>query len=108
MFVGLGIFENDFLIHSQNSEPLKDWLIYRDNSKSIFKDFAHSPSKFHASLNAVKNQFSNKQIIALYELHTFSSFHSEFIKEYNGCMDSADIKVVYYDINFTKRSKTIM
>ena len=107
----LGIFENDFFnsISEFKGASKRLELIYRDNYKSIFKDFAHSPSKLHASLNAVKNQFSNKQIIALYELHTFSSFHSEFIKEYNGCMDSADIKVVYYDIEvLQKRSKTII
>lgn len=105
----LGIFENDFFnsISEFKGASKRLELIYRDNSKSIFKDFAHSPSKLRASLNAVKNQFSNKQIIAIYELHTFSSFHTEFIKEYNGCMDGADIKVVYYDFEvLQKRSKT--
>ena len=32
-------------------------------------------------------------------------FIPEFIKEYNGCMDSADIKVVYYDIEVLQKDQ---
>ena len=43
----LGIFENDFFnsISEFKGASKRLELIYRDNSKSIFKDFAHSPSK---------------------------------------------------------------
>jgi len=44
-----------------------------------------------------KNQFVNKELVAVMELHTFSSLNANFLREYNGTMDLADIPVVYYN-----------
>ena len=30
------------------------------------------------------------------ELHTFSSLNSEFLQQYNGCMDESDIAIVFF------------
>lgn len=62
----------------------------------IFKDFAHSPSKVMATTQAVKDQYPDKKMIACLELHTYSSLNPEFLKEYNGAMDAADLGCVYY------------
>jgi len=62
----------------------------------IFKDFAHSPSKLMATIDAVKEQFPGKKLVACMELHTFSSLSLEFLKHYKGCMDAADRAVLYY------------
>ena len=35
-------------------------------------------------------------MIAFLELHTYSSFNPEFLKEYKGALDAADIPVVFY------------
>jgi len=61
-----------------------------------YKDFAHSPSKVAATTKAVKEQYPNRKLIAFLELHTYSSFNSEFIKEYKGALDAADSAVVFY------------
>ena len=61
-----------------------------------YKDFAHSPSKVAATTRAVKEQYPNKTLIACLELHTYSSFDPEFLKEYRGALDSADVAVVFY------------
>jgi len=62
----------------------------------IFKDFAHSPSKVEATTQAVKAQYPDKKLIACLELHTYSSLNAEFLKEYKGALDSADLACVYY------------
>ena len=72
-------------------------LIGQASSTSVYKDFAHSPSKLKATTAAVKNQFENRKLVACMELHTFSSLNQTFLREYNGSMDSADISVVYFD-----------
>ena len=62
----------------------------------IYRDFAHAPSKLKATLEAVRNQYPDKIIVALFELHTYSSLSAAFLKEYDGAMKDADKAVVYY------------
>ncbi|HEX7367184.1 MAG TPA: Mur ligase family protein, partial [Pelobium sp.] len=53
-------------------------------NKIVFKDFAHSPSKLKATVEACKEQFPNRLLIACIELHTFSSLNEHFLTEYEG------------------------
>ena len=101
----MGVFDDEFFaaIASFKGASKRLETIYRDNNKIIIKDFAHSPSKLKATIDAVKNQFSNKNIIAVYELHTYSSFNQKFIKEYFNSMSSADMKLIYYDDEVLKK-----
>lgn len=71
-------------------------LLGKNSSSEIFKDFAHSPSKLKATISAVKEQFPNRKLVAVMELHTYSSLNKNFLEEYNGCMNQADIKAVYF------------
>ena len=72
-------------------------ILAENNSTKIFKDFAHSPSKLMATVNAVKNQYPQKQLCAVMELHTFSSLNAEFLDEYKDSMNKADIAIVYFN-----------
>lgn len=77
-----------------------------ENSKTvIYKDFAHAPSKVRATLDAVKEQYSNKTIVACLELHTYSSLNATFIKEYRDSLKAADTAVVYYTPEAVKIKK---
>jgi UDP-N-acetylmuramate: L-alanyl-gamma-D-glutamyl-meso-diaminopimelate ligase len=67
------------------------------NQTNVYKDFAHSPSKLKATIQAVKNQFTDRKLVAMMELHTFSSLNKAFLKEYEHSMASADVKIVYID-----------
>ncbi len=71
--------------------------IAEDSDTIIFRDFAHSPSKLTATIEAVKNQFSDRDLVACIELHTFSSVNKNFIKEYKNSMQHADLKIVFID-----------
>lgn len=71
-------------------------LIASDDGYHIYRDFAHAPSKVKASIDAVKQQFPDRKLIAVLELHTFSSLNKDFMKEYKGSMDVADEAIVFY------------
>lgn len=63
---------------------------------NAYRDFAHAPSKLKATIQAVKEQFPGRQLVACFELHTFSSLNKDFLDQYANCMDAADIAVVYF------------
>ena len=65
--------------------------------KAVFKDFAHSPSKLKATVDAVREQFPGRRLTACMELHTFSSLSEEFLDQYAGSLDTADTAIVFYD-----------
>jgi len=71
-------------------------IIKKTASNIAFKDFAHSPSKVKATMEAVKEQYANKHVLACFELHTYSSLNADFLKEYHGALDAADEAVVFY------------
>jgi len=71
-------------------------LLSKKNSCNIYRDFAHAPSKVKATIEAVKQQFPERKLIAVLELHTYSSLNENFMKEYNGAMNDADEAVVFY------------
>lgn len=62
----------------------------------VFRDFAHAPSKVKASIEAVKQQFPERKLVAVLELHTYSSLNEAFMTEYKGAFDKADAGVVFY------------
>ncbi len=66
------------------------------SSFTMFKDFAHSPSKLKATTKAVKEQFEKRHVVACMELHTFSSLKKEFLSHYKNAMQSADEAIVYF------------
>lgn len=72
-------------------------LLGKNDDTIIFKDFAHSPSKLEATIHAVKNQFPDKQLVAVIELHSFSSLNKDFLNEYSGTMNNADEPIVFID-----------
>lgn len=76
--------------------------IAESNSKVAYKDFAHSPSKVSATTKAVKAQYPDRKLVACLELHTYSSLNAEFLKEYEGALDAADVAVVFYSPDAVK------
>ncbi|PKP50368.1 MAG: peptidoglycan synthetase [Bacteroidetes bacterium HGW-Bacteroidetes-11] len=71
-------------------------LVAANQTCSVFKDFAHSPSKLKATIQAVKEQFPERHLIACMELHTYSSLNINFLEEYKHTMDLANTAVIYY------------
>ena len=61
-----------------------------------YRDFAHAPSKLKATLEAVREAYPTHNLIAAFELHTFSSLNEQFLKEYTGAMNAADQAIVFF------------
>jgi UDP-N-acetylmuramate: L-alanyl-gamma-D-glutamyl-meso-diaminopimelate ligase len=80
-------------------------LVARNENSSMYKDFAHSPSKLKATTAAVKKQFPQRKLIACMELHTFSSLNEDFLKEYEDTMSLADEAIVYFNPHTIEHKK---
>lgn len=70
-----------------------------------FLDFAHSPSKLKATIEAVRQQYPEKKLVACLELHTFSSLNAAFLPQYKGCMEGADKAVVFFNPEVVRHKK---
>ena len=100
----MGIDEEDFYeaIASFKGASKRLEKIAESSETVIYKDFAHSPSKVKATTEAVKKQYAQRDVIACLELHTYSSLNAEFLAEYRGALDKADIAVVFYSPHAVK------
>ena len=100
----MGVDEADFYEAIANFKGASKRLekIAEGKGKVAYKDFAHSPSKVSATTTAVKAQYPNRKLVACLELHTYSSLNAEFLKEYEGALDAADVAVVFYSPDAVK------
>ncbi len=94
----MGTDEDDFYeaISTFKGASKRMEKIAEGKTSVVYKDFAHSPSKVEATTQAVKEQYPNRMLIACLELHTYSSLNAEFLKEYKGALDAADVAIVFY------------
>jgi UDP-N-acetylmuramate: L-alanyl-gamma-D-glutamyl-meso-diaminopimelate ligase len=94
----MGVEAHDFIpaISSFTGAAKRLELMARGNNINIYRDFAHAPSKVKATVEALKQQYPNKKLACILELHTFSSLNEQFMNEYKGAMDKADAAVVFY------------
>lgn len=74
-------------------------LLFENKEKNnlVFRDFAHAPSKVLATVKALREQYSKKNLLVVFELHTYSSLSEVFIDHYAHCLDNCDQAVVFYD-----------
>ena len=94
----LGIHGRDFLtaIADFTGAAKRLELLAANESTSVYRDFAHAPSKVKATIEAVKQQYPQRKLVGILELHTYSSLNEAFMQQYRGAMEKADIAVVFY------------
>jgi UDP-N-acetylmuramate: L-alanyl-gamma-D-glutamyl-meso-diaminopimelate ligase len=80
-------------------------ILGKNNNKVVFKDFAHAPSKLKATSKAVKKQFPTHQLVAVLELHTFSSLNKAFLDQYKDSFKAPEIPIVFYSLDTLKHKK---
>ncbi len=80
-------------------------LLAKNEKVALYRDFAHSPSKLRATVHAVRQQYPERKLIACMELHTFSSLNEDFLNQYAGTMDEADIPVVFFNPHTIEHKK---
>ncbi|HEY0040255.1 MAG TPA: cyanophycin synthetase, partial [Flavisolibacter sp.] len=71
-------------------------LIAKNDATVFYRDFAHAPSKVKATIQAAKEQFPDKKLIGVLELHTYSSLNEAFMNEYKDSLAAADEAAVFY------------
>lgn len=71
--------------------------IFESDSAIGFLDFAHAPSKVKATTQAIKEWYPNYKLLAVFELHTFSSLNKDFLPRYKDTLSAAEEAVVFYD-----------
>lgn len=93
----IGISDSQFYdsIQSFEGAAKRQELLAKGKNSCLYRDFAHAPSKLKATVNAVKAQFPKRKLIAVQELHTYSSLNSAFLPNYAGSMDAADLAIIY-------------
>ena len=69
----------------------------KERNNLIFRDFAHAPSKVLATVKALREQYKERFLTVVFELHTYSSLSEVFINHYEHCLDNCDRAIVFYD-----------
>lgn len=94
----LGVGDIDFLaaIASFKGAAKRMELVAKNDQTAIYRDFAHAPSKVKATIQALRRQYPQRKLVAVLELHTYSSLNADFMTEYRGALDPADVAAVFY------------
>jgi UDP-N-acetylmuramate: L-alanyl-gamma-D-glutamyl-meso-diaminopimelate ligase len=103
----LGIGDKAFyeaIMHFKGAGKRLQLLGKRGNT-SVFLDFAHSPSKVEATVNATKELFAGRRLTACLELHTYSSLNSKFLEHYRHTMEKADEAAVFFNPETIKHKR---
>ncbi len=95
----LGIGHEDFYkaIASFKGAGRRMQLLGENGETAVYLDFAHAPSKVMATTSALKDRYPERHLVAVLELHTFSSLNAGFLPRYADSMDPADTAIVYYN-----------
>ncbi|MEK9209459.1 MAG: cyanophycin synthetase, partial [Patescibacteria group bacterium] len=101
-----GIAEKKILKSLESFKGMRRRLELKNNPKSqflIIDDYAHHPTEIKASLEALKETFPKRKIIAAFQPHTFSRTKA-FFSDFSAAFDKADT-VVILDIYGSAREK---
>jgi UDP-N-acetylmuramate-alanine ligase len=98
-----GISEDDFYRSIQTFEGTSKRLqrLYGNENGDAYLDFAHSPSKVKATVEAIAARYPGRNIIACLELHTYSSLNINFLPQYHGTLEKASFPFIYYNPHAT-------
>ena len=105
MLQEVGINDSEFYqaIQSFKGASKRLEIIGSNESCTIFKDFAHAPSKLKATSTAVSRQFEKRTTVGLLELHTFSSLNPQFIHHYAHTFDEPEEAIVFVSPQIMKK-----
>ena len=94
-----GVSEEIFYEAIQSFEGTSKRLqkIFENEKGVAYFDFAHSPSKVKATVEAIASRYQGREIIACLELHTYSSLNIDFLPQYRGTLDKASVAIVYFN-----------
>jgi UDP-N-acetylmuramate: L-alanyl-gamma-D-glutamyl-meso-diaminopimelate ligase len=94
-----GIPEDDFYRAVQSFDGTSKRLqkLNENENGVVYLDFAHSPSKVKATIEAIASRYPGRNIVACLELHTYSSLNIRFLPQYLGTLEKASFAFVYFN-----------
>lgn len=97
--ISAGITEDDFYAAIQSFEGTSKRLqkIGENDNGMVYLDFAHSPSKVKATVEAVRARYPESDVIACLELHTYSSLSHNFLPLYRDTLHDASSAFVFFN-----------
>jgi UDP-N-acetylmuramate: L-alanyl-gamma-D-glutamyl-meso-diaminopimelate ligase len=97
--LAIGIPENKFYDAIMSFEGTSRRLqkLKENENGLVYLDFAHSPSKVKATVDAVASRYPDREIIVCLELHTYSSLSSAFLPLYRGTLANATQAFIYFN-----------
>ena len=103
----LSISKDDFYdaIKSFESPSLRLEVLYNNKNTTVFRDYAHAPSKVQATTLALKEQFPERDVIACLELHTYSSLNKEFLHRYADTLKYCNKAIVFFNPEAVEQKK---
>jgi UDP-N-acetylmuramate: L-alanyl-gamma-D-glutamyl-meso-diaminopimelate ligase len=109
----LNISKDDALrsaaMFSGAAKRLEKIIDFPERKLTVFRDFAHAPSKVKATVEAVKQKYQQRKVVAILELHTYSSLQDNFLPQYAHTLDPADMAIVFLDEEaFRIKGQTIL
>jgi len=103
----LGLTDDQFYeaISSFRGAAKRQEILAESETRKVYLDFAHAPSKVRATVNSFRENFPGKKLIACLELHTFSSLNQAFLPQYAASLDEADVAIVFFNPEVVKHKK---
>ncbi|HEY9047856.1 MAG TPA: Mur ligase family protein [Ohtaekwangia sp.] len=95
----IGITQEQFFEAISSFEGASGRLekVLDNTTATVYKDFAHAPSKVKATVKAMKEVYPSRDLVACLELHTYSSLNKKFLPQYKDSLKAAQVQVVYYN-----------
>lgn len=103
----LGVTTDQFYdaIVSFKGAARRQQLLAGSDGKRVYYDFAHAPSKLRATVSGFREAFPDTEIIACFELHTFSSLNKDFLPQYKNSLRDASTAIVFFNPEVLKHKQ---
>lgn len=82
-------------------------LLGKTKTVNVYLDYAYSPAKLSATIKAIREQYSQRELVVFLELCSIQNFNTSFLHEYNGSMNLADEKIIYFNPEIINRKDGI-
>jgi UDP-N-acetylmuramate: L-alanyl-gamma-D-glutamyl-meso-diaminopimelate ligase len=101
----LGVKDHQFYesIRNFKGAERRQQLLASGNNRAVYLDFAHAPANVNATVEAFKAAFQDQTLIACLELYSESSLNMEFLPQFKGSLDKADLALIYFNPTVVKQ-----
>lgn len=96
----LGVKRDQFFDAIQNFESSIRYLefVSSNSSSVVYQDFAHTPSKLKFSIHAIKEQFPDRKLLTVLELHHYELQQSQVLESYKDSLAVSDYVAIYLSL----------